>query len=206
MLVTAGSRSSPQVNIVASIGKHLGVPVIAHVPRGELFPEVQAAKNKGAEIIQHNAGYNNVIVARARECAIKNNACEIPFGMECEEAVLQTKLQVKTIPGDVKRIVVPVGSGMSLAGILHGIMEGNRKIEVVGIQVGADPIKRLNKYAPIFWERMVKIISSGMDYSLPIQKNLFCGIKLDPIYEAKCIPFLKKGDCLWIVGVRETLK
>jgi hypothetical protein len=35
-LVTAGSRSSPQVNIVARIGRSLGLPVRAHVPAGPM--------------------------------------------------------------------------------------------------------------------------------------------------------------------------
>lgn len=28
-------------------------------------------------------------------------------------------------------------------------------------------------------------------------------VELDKIYEAKCIPFLKEGDLLWIVGKRK---
>ncbi|KKK60758.1 hypothetical protein LCGC14_3021180, partial [marine sediment metagenome] len=30
------------------------------------------------------------------------------------------------------------------------------------------------------------------------------GIKLDAVYEAKCIPFLEPGDLFWIVGIRRT--
>ena len=29
------------------------------------------------------------------------------------------------------------------------------------------------------------------------------GVKLDPIYEGKCYPYLQEGDLLWIVGYHE---
>mgnify|MGYP003312664843 FL=1 len=147
-LVTAGSRESPQVNIVAHIAKELGIPCRVHTPEGKLSPEVEAAKNIGAEVIQHKAGYNSVIIKRAKDDAIEQGFKEIPFGMECCEAVEATKNQVKNIPSDTKRIVIPVGSGMSLSGLLHGLIENNLNIPVLGVRVGADPTDRLNKYAP----------------------------------------------------------
>jgi len=204
-LVTAGSRASPQVNIVAHIAKKLNIPCRVHTPEGELSPEVQMAKDCGAEVIQHKAGYNNVIIARAREDAKEQGFINIPFGMECSEAIKQTKQQIQNIPFDkIKRIVVPVGSGMSLAGILNGLFENNISIPVLGVCVGADPIKRLNEYAPKQWRDMCTLQKSEYDYHQPYLNNEFCGIKLDPHYEAKCIPFVEKGDLLWIVGIRKT--
>lgn len=38
-LVTAGSRASPQVNIVAHIAAHLGLPCRVHTPTGALSPK-----------------------------------------------------------------------------------------------------------------------------------------------------------------------
>lgn len=31
------------------------------------------------------------------------------------------------------------------------------------------------------------------------------GVRLDPIYEAKCVPFLLPGDLFWCVGIRATV-
>jgi hypothetical protein len=93
-LVTAGSRSSPQVNIVAHIAKALGIPCRVHTPAGDLSPEVLSAQAAGAEVVQHKAGYNNVIIKRARDDAKAQGWREIPFGMECTEAVTQTRGQV----------------------------------------------------------------------------------------------------------------
>jgi 1-aminocyclopropane-1-carboxylate deaminase/D-cysteine desulfhydrase-like pyridoxal-dependent ACC family enzyme len=203
-LVTAGSRQSPQCNIVASIARELGIPCEVHTPQGELGTEVQAARDKGAEVIQHRAGYNNVIIARARESARVKGWREIPFGMECDEAVSQTASQIFPMQSDIRRIVVPVGSGMSLAGILSGMEAQGVTRRVLGVVVGADPRKRLDKYAPDNWREMCELIPAGVDYHKRIEADID-GIKLDPIYEAKCERFLNAGDMLWIVGRREIL-
>lgn len=203
-LVTAGSRSSPQCAIVAAVGRELGLPVRLHTPTGELSPELIAARDAGAEIVQHRAGYNTVIVARAREDAAARGWTEIPFGMECDEAVAQTRRQALNLPDDVRRLVVPVGSGMSLSGILWGLADAGRLLPVLGVVVGADPTDRLNEYAPPDWRSRVTLVPSGVDYDERVSATLD-GLALDPVYEAKCLRFLEPGDCLWVVGVRGSL-
>lgn len=204
-LVTAGSRASPQVNIVAHIARALGVPCRVHVPSGDLAPELLDAVACGAEIVPHRPGYNSVIVARARDDATQRGWTEIPFGMECDEAVRQTAGQVVDIPAGVKRIVVPVGSGMSLAGVLTGLRDPRAiPIPVLGVVVGADPVKRLDRYAPLAWRDMVKLVKSDLDYHTPAPVTTLEGVALDAIYEAKCLPFLEPDDLLWLVGIRRT--
>lgn len=209
-LITAGSRSSPQVNIVAQIGRELGMPVRFHTPLGEPGPEVEAAIAAGAERVSHKAGYNSVIVARANKDAEQSGWGLIPFGMECEEAVLQTAGQVASLLGlehEIKRIVIPVGSGMSLCGVLHGLGRYGLKIPVTGVVVGADPTKRLDKFYPLWrFVRDLELIPAGVSYDTKVTQNLdgFLGPKLDPVYEAKCFKFLRPGDLFWIVGIRQT--
>ena len=204
-LCTAGSRSSPQVNIVAHIARHLGVPCRVHTPEGELSPELVSAQNAGAIIIQHKAGYNNVIIARAREDAKRLGWTNIPFGMECWEAVRQTRAQVRNIPSQVKRIVIPVGSGMSLAGLLTGLrVDLASQIPVLGVKVGADPTARLQKYSPVGFRWLITLAHSGLNYHSAAVTTSLEGIPLDSHYEAKCTPFLMPGDLFWIVGIRET--
>ena len=141
----------------------------------------------GAEIVQHKAGYNNVIIARAREDAKTTGWREIPFGMECQEAVDATAAQVENIPSEAKRIVIPVGSGMSLAGLLHGLIRYGKRIPVIGVIVGADPTDRLDKYAPKKWREMVDLVKSDLKYDEYAKQTTIEGLELDPIYEAKCI-------------------
>ena len=202
---TAGSRKSPQINIVAKICEHYGVKFTAHTPKGKLSDELLDAQKSGAKIIQHKAGYNSVIKARSKEWAKENNAFDVPFGMMHDNAINETAAQVQDIPKKVKRIVIAVGSGINLCGLLKGMERNNIKIPVLGIVIGAKPEKTLDKYAPENWRDMVTLKNAGLDYHDEVKDNNFHGIKTDPIYEAKCLKFLKKKDLFWIIGVRGTI-
>ena len=202
-LVTASSRASPQMGIVARIARHMQIPCRVHMPSGEVTPEMQEAIEMGAELVQHKAGYNIVIVARCREDAARSGYREIPFGMECEEAVKATASQVVTLPiGEFERIVMVVGSGMSLAGVLWGLNTLGARVPVLGVRVGADPIKRLDRYAPPMGPSTVTLRQSRLDYHTQATMRVVDGVQLDPVYEAKCIPELRDGDLFWIVGIR----
>jgi len=202
-LVTAGSRYSPQVNIVAQVARHLAIPCEIHVPSGELSPEVQLAVDAGATLVQHRPGYNTVIVARAKAAAERTGYTLIPFGMECWDAIEYTAAQVANIPRDVARIVVPVGSGMSMAGILHGLATLHRDTPVIGVRVGADPGTRLSRWAPFGWQAYANVIDTTDGYHHPREAD-WDGIALDPYYEAKVLPYLEPDDLLWVVGIRQS--
>ena len=202
-LVTAASRVSPQTTTVAFIARHLGIPARIHTPTGIWSADLRAAGKAGAEIIQHKAGYNSVICARAHADALERGWTEIPFGMECAEAVKQTSQQVANFPVDATKLVTAVGSGMSLAGILEGRRHYGLSFKVTGITVGADPTNRLDKYAPEDWREIVELIPSPAPYHSPHFCSLH-NIVLDPLYEAKALIHARPGDLCWIVGVRES--
>jgi hypothetical protein len=218
-LITAGSRSSPQCNIVAHIARRLGVPCRLHIPwaKAPLEGELAEAEALGAEVVQHQYGRNSVIVARAREDARQRpDWTLIPFGMECREAVEQTRRQARSLRQygrTYARLVVPVGSGMSLAGILWGLGEFQNlgaadKKDILGICVGADPRRRLDEWAPKGWRQAVTLQAApgGRDaYQRPAAETRLGDLALDPIYEAKCLPFLRPRDLLWVVGIRNTV-
>ena len=203
-LVTASARDSPQAVIVSHIAKYLDLPCRVHMPTGRYTHQMLLARDAGAEIVQHRAGYNTVIVARAREDAAQLKWTEIPFGMQHREAVRQTATQVANLPAGVTRVVVPVGSGMTLAGVLHGIDQfyPDKKIRVVGVTVGADPLKRLAMFAPMNWKRRVTLIQAPQPYHTSGPVNNLHGVPLDPIYESKAVAYLQPDDCFWIVGIR----
>lgn len=203
-LITAGSRQSPQVNIVAQIAQELGVPCRVHVPQGDTTPELREAMVAGAELVQHEAGYNNVLISRATEDAEETGYRYIPFGMMCQDAVDQTREQVANLPAGAERLVVPVGSGMSLSGILWGLEDHNNPIPVLAVQVGKDPGGTLDEWAPPGWRNRVTLVESSLDYHDHAPQTTFKGVRLDPVYEAKCIPHLEPGDCLWVVGIRRS--
>jgi 1-aminocyclopropane-1-carboxylate deaminase/D-cysteine desulfhydrase-like pyridoxal-dependent ACC family enzyme len=211
-LVTGGSRSSPQVQIVGGLATDLGLKARLHLPKGELPAYIKEAC-KNHIVKQWFPGYNHVISARVHEDTnslneINNQWLEIPFGMEVQQAIDLTAEQVKNLPFDnIDRIVIPVGSGMTLAGIIEGLKRYKPdflgKKEILGVVVGQDPSKRLDKWTNNKdWRNYVQLVDSGLDYHDAASKTTFSGIDLDPIYEAKTIPFLRDRDLLWIIGHR----
>jgi hypothetical protein len=204
-LVTASGRRSPQGVIVAAIARRLGLASRVHTALGGLTPELEEACLFGAEIIFHRPGYNSVIIRRALDDAAMTGWTIIPFGMECAEAVELTARQVINLPAAAGRVVVPVGSGVTLAGVLVGLAQMGRRLPVLGVIVGADPTRRLEVWAPPGWRDMVELTQSTLAYQRTPSETLLGRIALDPLYEAKCLSFLQTDDCLWVVGHRRTL-
>jgi 1-aminocyclopropane-1-carboxylate deaminase/D-cysteine desulfhydrase-like pyridoxal-dependent ACC family enzyme len=204
-LVTSAARHSPQAAIVAGVAAQLGVPCRVHHPEaaGPLTPELENAAKLGAVLVPIRPGYNSVIVKAAREdAAARPGWREIPFGMECAEAVEQNARQAAALPrSGYRRVVVPVGSGMSLAGILTGMARAGNWAPVVGVMVGADRRYKLDRWAPWDWRTRATLVTAGVPYSRAVEASLG-GLLLDPIYEAKCARFLRGGDLLWVVGIR----
>lgn len=201
-LVTAGSRHSPQVKIVARVARTFGLACRIHTPLGPATPEVLDAVKFGAVHIRHRPGFNSVLIARARSDSVAKGWTEVPFGMECAEAVELTAQQTRNLPRDSVRLVVPVGSGMTLAGILTGLGRQGRSLPVLGVVVGADPTTRLRSWAPDDWEARVRLVRPILGYEQHPEFTMYERLELDPVYEAKCISFMEPGDCLWVVGIR----
>lgn len=149
--------------------------------------------------------YNNVVIHYAKEyCKDNPNAEYIPFGIESLESVRQTAYQVKNIPDNISTIVVVAGSGLNLCGILWGCKIYKRNIQIKAIRVGKDIKEILSKYAPSDIDNLT-VITSDIDYHKKAEKNCIDSIELDPIYEAKCLPYLEKGDLFWIIGKRRMI-
>ena len=202
-LVAYGSRHSPHGNRVAHVAQAFGIPCHLHIAGGALLPEYQMAERASAHIFRHTPGYMTVIAARAREDAKQHGYYLVPFGVVCREAVQHVIPQVTDIPDAVQRIVMAVGSGITLAGLLHGLQHADRHIPVLGVCVGKSPLETLTHYAPQGWQSQVSLVASSLPYEKPAP-NRWRGLVLDPIYEAKCVPFLRAGDLLWIIGVRSS--
>ena len=47
-----------------------------------------------------------------------------------------------------------------------------------------------------------QIVESKLSYEKEANEYMIGDLELDKIYEAKCLPYLKDGDLLWIVGKR----
>lgn len=201
-IVTAGSRQSPQCEIVSFICESMGVDCKLFMPfGGDTSVIINIKNNSHTEIIRVRPGYNNIIVARAREYAENRGCGYVPFGMECARNVEVTSEQVRNIPMECSRVVVPVGSGMSFSSIVTGMSKYGIEKPLLGVRVGKDPTKIINEYAFGLDLMDYEIVESSVDYHEPVEAYVG-GYNLDPIYEAKCFEFLKRGDLLWVVGHR----
>lgn len=206
-LVTACNIHSPQAGIVACVARHLDMWIKVYVNRyTHPTPELLFALNAGATIIKSNSTYDDGAERDASRFAqgfhSGSDWALIPFGMQCRTAVGLTCEQVYSIPAGVKRIVVPVGSGITLSGVLRGLRIEALDIPVLGVAVGRDPEDTLDLYAPRNWRDMCTLVRSDHPYSYRCTEVMLGDIELDEIYEAKALPYLKPGDMFWVVGKR----
>jgi 1-aminocyclopropane-1-carboxylate deaminase/D-cysteine desulfhydrase-like pyridoxal-dependent ACC family enzyme len=134
--------------------------------------------------------------------AQKGRWLEIPFGMEGSFAIKCTAHQVDNLPSSINRIILPVGSGMTLIGLLIGLQARPSIPPIVGVVVGKDPSSTLDRWLSN-WRQHVTLVNSEINYHQSAPITNFYGIDLDPIYEAKVIPYLQPGDLLWLVGYHD---
>ncbi len=95
---------------------------------------------------------------------------------------------------------------MTLAGVLWGLKcVGRGDLPVLGVMVGASPVKRLYRYAPMgagLWSTPAVLVQSRHEYHDYVAAAIG-DLVLDPVYEAKCEEWLLPGDLLWVVGHRD---
>lgn len=199
-LVTAGFRDSRQHAIVAAIGAELGVPVQCHTASGEDTRGLEAARGHGAQVIQHRPGYGSVLASRAKTAAQRLGYVYVPLMLACDEAVAATAAQVRNIERKLRgRIVVPVGSGMSMAGVIAGVEKYHISAKVLGVVCGTDPSLRLAAYTPLWQQQGHALVWSTVPYNVGVKRNIG-NVLLNGTYEAKCVEHLMDGDLLWLVG------
>ena len=206
--VTCGSRDSLQCEIVSQMCCNLGYDCHIFTPSGQETPSIRKIANSGAVLHPIDNGRIVVVKKRASDFAKENDFTLIPFGMQTLTAISVVASQVENIPYGIKRIVVPVGGGITMCGVMQGLVRyGRTDIEVLGVITGGNPEKIINAYKPKFnpikytlvpWE----IGTPNKRYSDRVDIEVG-GIKLDSVYEGKCAKFLKDYDLLWIVGYHE---
>lgn len=205
-LITAGARRSPQIERAALVAHALGVPCRVHVPAGADTDEIRVCRSVGAEVVKHPAGRLSVLRARFRKDSEANPGwLAVPFGMGVDAYADDVAGQVANLPEGVSRVVVPCGSGMTTAGVLRGLDDyGRSDVPVVAVTVGHAPEEYLDQFAPANWRDRVTLVTAAGDFDDDAPDTMLGGLALDPMYEAKCLPFLEDGDLLWCCGIRSS--
>lgn len=212
-LVTACNRHSLQAGIIAHVAAEQGLQCRVYVNKHvNDTPEMEFTRQAGADIIMSDCTFDSVPEQQANTFAQGFATREkwefIPSGMCREDAVQLTADQVATIPAGVRRVVVTVGGGVTLAGVIRGLRQAALSLPVLGVVVGRDPTRTLNTFIGKHWGACT-LADSGLNYEqhaadvmFPAEPGPYEQIELDKAYEAKCLPFLLPGDLLWIAGVR----
>lgn len=202
-LLLALARNSSVPGMLGRLCAFYGLELHLHIPdaKASLDPPFEEAVRNGAHIHRHPFGYMTVLKDRLREQRQGNpRLIEVGLGLHlpgtgADDAVAD---QVKNLPiRGWRRIVVPVGSGEMLHGILRGLEKWRHRKPVLGVCAARPP----EIVVPERLRGLVTLVKSGVPFEKAVEANLG-GLELDPIYEAKCLPFLQAGDLLWVVGHR----
>ena len=198
--VSCGSRTSVQCEIISAACEYYEVDCYLFIPSGHDTASTKYMQSHShTTLMRTDAGYLSVIKKQSREYADAKEYFYIPFALEDEIAIDINKDQVQNIPKEVSRIVVPIGSGMNFISIIKGLEYYNKNIPVLGIQTGLDPTKNIEKFLGKT-EIQYEIIKSELPYDKKADNYKIGSLELNRIYEAKCLPYLKNNDLLWIIG------
>lgn len=216
VVATAGGVNSPQGIIITRSAIEFGFKTI--LAFGGKTPELSIKNNKlvriahdlGAKIVISGIGYDVGLVHMLKKDY--PNAFLIKFGINLDsdpDAIIGAIAdQCENIPHDLDMLVIPVGSGLSMAAILVGLDKFDiRPKRVIGIQIaGYDRRKTITEIAPFLADYE---FYSAKDFKYAYQLKLWLNDTemLDPLYEAKAMYHFKKNFdfkykrvLFWIVG------
>lgn len=207
-VITCGSRHSVQIVVAAMVCRHFGIKYRAHVPAAKApSEEVDRVKALGYEVVEHRPGYMNVVAARGRQMAQDLGYYWLPPGLLVDAAKDLIAHQAANLGRNTThQIVVCAGSGTTAAGVLRGLLRARISSRVDIALVGADCREAFAAEAQGYRNSLlgtVAIHDPRMPYDKPAPAyEIAPGVKLDPYYEAKCLPYLNDGGLLWITGSR----
>ena len=119
-----------------------------------------------------------------------------------ESIVTRIAEQIENVDCDV--LYVPVGSGVTLSGILEGARMYQKKFKIVGLQpFGHDRRKSIHTILEgMTWEYEYDWIMGKYAYNKLFKKNV--GFDLDMVYESKSYDMIKfnkdEKSCFWCIG------
>ncbi len=194
-------RNSSVPGMLSRVCKHYGLVLRLWIPASSepLPPVFVEAKSNGAILEEIRPGYMSVRMKRMTDHAEANKKV-IALGLgldwrncgklETFEQTADVVCQAVFLP--IKRVVVPVGSGVMFRAITYGIW---RNLPILGVCCGSPPRGS--------FDSNVTLVRSRHDFHDEVNA-VIGGVKLDPVYEAKCLEHLQPGDLLWIVAHRAT--
>uniref|UniRef100_UPI003F490C7D hypothetical protein n=1 Tax=Pseudonocardia sp. CA-138482 TaxID=3240023 RepID=UPI003F490C7D len=234
-VISAASVLSPQNAMAAVVAAENGLPctVILGGSKPETAPRhpaIRIAAAMGATFEHVPVGYNPYLQAQAaRRAEADPSAYWLRYGITTPPASSTAELvafhdtgavQVRNLPGTVRTLVIPFGSGNSAASVLYGLTRygAPRALQrVVLIGIGPDRLPWLHQRladldvpTPCDLQRLDLHGTGYARYGDKMAETLD-GVVLHPTYEGKVARYLNARapdwwarrdgtTCLWIVG------
>ena len=192
---------------LVEVGKHTGLPVELHFAQGKHTPELDECYREGATMVPYRPGTGraSTIACWARRKAEAEGATFVPWGCIGWTAVIAAQHQgeetlTRAAELGVKRILIPVGSGIHLSGILRARVITRSKIPIHCVQVGGGGFtKNLEKFAPSFYNGMFSIEKTDIPYGEK-HSSVIGDIRVGSFYESRLTPIMRDGDLFWNIG------
>ena len=231
-ILTGASIQSPQLSMSAIVGQHYGLPsrqIVYSKPDTVLRHEnPRIAYGFGAEFEYAKGPYNPILQRQVGDL-MQETSLVVEYGITvpCEKYDPDTVRkfhevganQVRNIPDDVRKLIIPAGSCNSLTSIILGLTRDSKNVEeMLTIGIGPDKLSWMEnrlRYIginldnlPVKWNHFSLHDSGFSKYSDHFNGESFDGINFHPTYEAKMWRWLKQTEHLkfddktafWIVG------
>lgn len=212
-IATASSIASPQAPIVSRVAEEFGLAsIIGYGNSKEPLKQgaMRSCVEHGSELVQlsESQGFNNVLYSNLRKLNETRPFFSVLFGYAAqthrESIIGQIAEQVQNVECDV--LYVPMGSGITFAGIIEGMTQYDKKFKVVGLQpFGYDRTKSVySMLSNMQWEYDFEQVLGNYNYHKLVKKNV--GFELDMIYESKSYLMMEEimnpneRNCFWVIG------
>jgi len=212
VVLTATGVHSPQGLIIARVAYEYGLRTVlfigATTQRGALdrhrMLRTALRFNTTLDCSARVAYETSLTAAIASWQRCHGAAYHVKFGINLRDhsaAILgSTSQQARNIPREVETVVVPVGAGITAAGILLGVRAHCPHVRrVVLLQVaGYDRTREINAIAG--WLPFEYHALTRYPYAREVRRAVAPGFRLDPIYESKAHEYMV--DDLRLTGPR----
>lgn len=233
-VLTGASIQSPQLSMSAIVGAHYGLPsrqIVYSKPETVLkHTNPMVAAGFGATFEYASGPYNPILQRKVADL-IKPSSLVVEYGITVDhhryDADIVRKFhevganQVRNLPDEVQRLIVPAGSCNSLTSVMLGLSRDSKNLrELFTLGIGPDKRDWMRERLtimgvdvanlPFKWRHFSLHDSGYSAYTDKFEGEGFDGIAFHPTYEAKMIRWLKANDMMfetpddrtafWIVG------
>ena len=233
-VLTGASIQSPQLSMSAIVGAHFGLPsrqVVYSKPETVLrHTNPMVAAGFGARFEYASGPYNPILQRHVADLK-RDSSLVVEYGITVDHKKYDADTvrkfhevganQVRNLPAEVTRLIVPAGSCNSLTSVMLGLSRDSKNLnELFTWGIGPSKLdwmrERLTlmgvntERLPFKWRHFSLHDSGYSKYTDHFNGESFDGINFHSTYESKCIRWLKANDMMfecpddktafWIVG------